>query len=304
MTARVEEVLKQRSVPYKKHVSSAALSTFRIGGVADLLVEPLCAEELIFAVETCRKAGIPHFILGRGSNVLFDDNMAGTVLISTRRLDALRDTADGFSAECGVTLASLFQAALARGLGGLSFAAGIPGSVGGAVLMNAGAFQKSIGDTVKSVLAYDLERAKKETLFHNQLNFSYRNSIFQAKNALILRVELVLEPNADKGTILEEAKHFSAMRRATQPLEFPSAGSAFRRREAGEPLSKILDELGLRGMCVGGAAVSEKHAGFIINKGDASAADVKALIAKIQNITERERGFKPIPEIRFFPTGL
>lgn len=302
MTGVLEDVLKGRGMPYRLGVLTAELCTFRIGGPAKLVIEPTCIGELLDAVMLCQSGGYPYTVIGRGSNILFDDGEIETVLIRTNGLDAARVLDGGLLyAHCGVSLGALTTLAAREGLEGLTFACGIPGTVGGAIFMNAGAHGSAILDVTKSVTVLDVREQKIKTLFNHQLNNSYRNSVFQKENAVVLHATFALKPHGDPARILAEMQALRARRRVSQPLTEPSAGSAFRRPAPDVFVSKIIDELGLKGMRVGGAAVSRKHAGFIVNVGGATAKDVRTLIAEIQNIVERERGFRPIPEIRFIP---
>lgn len=303
MIASLEDVLKERGIPYRRGVLSATLCSFHIGGPAALVIEPSCLGELIDALLLCKRFGKPFAVIGKGSNLFFGDGIIKTVLIRTTTLCGARFLRDDcVRALCGTSISHLAALAAQQGLSGLSFAAGIPGTLGGALFMNAGAYGKEMSDVVKSVDFFDLDTEEITTLFHQKLNYSYRNSVFQAKNGVILSAELSLGPNRDRAEILREMRALCQKRRATQPLDFPSAGSAFRRFSADAPLSKLLDTLGLKGKRVGGAAVSQKHAGFIVNLGGATARDVMALIEEIQNIVEGACGAKPIPEIRFIPS--
>lgn len=302
MIRALKDVLKERCIPYRQDVPAATLCTFRIGGNLKLLVEPRCIGELIFVADYCHRLKQPFAVIGRGSNILFGDNEIKTVLIRTTALDTVVFTASGrICADCGVSLGKAARLAAEAGLGGLTFACGIPGTVGGALYMNAGAHGSSIADITEQVLIFDLDDGKTKTVFHDQLNGSYRKSVFQAKNVLILQATLRLKKGGDSQLLCSEMQSLLMHRRATQPIGIPSAGSTFCRPAPDVCLSEILDKLGLKGMRVGGAEVSTKHAGFIVNNGGATAHDVRTLISNIQNIVEREKGFRPIPEIRFIP---
>ena len=305
MNRTLEDVLKQRGIPYRSNVSTATLCTFRIGGIARLVIEPQCMGELIAALCLCREHARSYAVIGRGSNLLFDDNAIDTVLIRTAALDAVRILANGrIVADCGVPLGTLSATAARAGLAGLAFACGIPGTVGGALYMNAGAHGKCMLDLVETAEIWNPELQKIETLFNHQLNNSYRNSAFKAKNTVVLRATLALLPDADPAPIFAEMRALLQKRNTTQPTDLPSAGSVFCRPAPDVPLSRIMDELGLKGLRVGGAMVSPKHAGFIVNTGSATANDVRALIEQIQNILEREKGFRPVTEIRRIPEDV
>lgn len=296
--AQLEDALKEKNIAHTSYADVKKLSTFRVGGVCRLLVEPICEGELIDTVCLCRSFELPFVIIGNGSNLLFDDGLIYRAVIRTRRLDACRFLPLGVEVAAGVSLPLLARRAAARGFGDLVFAAGIPASIGGAVVMNAGAHGKCLGECVKSVTFFDVDACLIRTCFNHQLTFSYRKSVFQSLNAVVLRASLSLSICGSAAEISHKINELTAWRRATQPIDMPSAGSTFLRPSKDLPIGALLDELGLKGVRVGGAAVSKKHAGFIVNLGGATAADVLTLIEKIQDITEKERGFRPIPEIR------
>lgn len=300
MTGGLAGILKAKDIPFVEHAETASLSTFRIGGSCRYLITPRCEGELIAALDAILGAGLSYLIVGRGSNLLFDDGEMPLAVLRTTQIDAVRRVGEGlFSVDCGASLPRLSHLTCRQGYLDLAFAAGIPGTVGGGVLMNAGAHGGSLSDVVKSVKALHIASGKITTLFNEQLAFSYRNSAFQHDKWLILRAELSLSSHATAVDAEALRRKLLAHRAATQPLDFPSAGSAFRRPADGTPLGKLFEELGLKGLRVGGAAVSRKHAGFIVNEGGATARDVRALVAKIQDITEAKCGFRPQPEIRF-----
>ena len=302
MRARVQEALKARKIAFQADVQTATLSSFRIGGKAALVIEPRCTGELIEAVVLCEQYGLDYAVIGKGSNVLFGDETIETVLIRTVYLDAVQSLPDGrIRALCGVPLGRLAALSAREGFGGLCFAAGIPGTLGGAVFMNAGTNTGEMADVVESAEVLLPEKREIKTLFNQELSFSYRKSYLQDKNAILLSALLKLRSGFDPKLLFEEMRSSNRLRKANQPLEFPSAGSVFRKPDPDIAISKIVDELGLKGRRIGGAEVSKKHAGFIVNVGGATFADVRALIEEIQNTVEREKGFRPIPEIRFIP---
>ncbi|MBR7112457.1 MAG: UDP-N-acetylmuramate dehydrogenase [Clostridia bacterium] len=298
MRPRIEEVLKEQRINFILNAKTDMLSTFRIGGTCDILVEPCCLNELITAVMICERVGVPYTVIGRGSNILFPDGHLERVLIRTSRLTGVRREGSAFIVDCGVSLPRLSRLAASLGFSDLAFACGIPGTVGGGVFMNAGAHGKSLGELVKWVKVLCPETGKIKTIFNEELSFSYRNSAFQQNNHIILQVCLSLFEAQDPDAVAAKIKANLLQRSATQPLSFPSAGSVFRRRSEGEPLGRIIDDLGLKGIRCGGAVVSEKHAGFIVNLGDAKAEDVKTLIAIIKGIVKRKKGFEPDVEIK------
>jgi UDP-N-acetylmuramate dehydrogenase len=266
------------------------------------VIDPCCTGELIEAVTLCEHWSLPYAVIGLGSNILFGDQDIETVLIRTSGLDAVKCFPDGrIHALCGVSLGRLACLAAREGLRGLCFAAGIPGSIGGAVFMNAGTHAGEMSNVVECVDAFFPKTGEIKTLFNQELSFSYRKSRFQSENAVLIAATLQLIPGADPTELFGEMRELGLARKVKQPLDLPSIGSVFRRPSPDIAVSKIIDELGFKGKRIGGAEVSQKHAGFIVNVGGATARDVQTLIAEIQNTVEREKGFRPIPEIRFIP---
>ncbi len=301
MIGRLEGLLKERKIHYRKNVSAATLCTFRIGGMALLVAEPTCIGELIETVCLCKAFGCPFAVIGKGSNLLFSDREIKTVLIRTTALRAVQWHGDRMVAQCGVMLPRLAALAARVGYADLAFLCGIPGTLGGGILMNAGAHGKNLGDLLESVTYFDPAENKIKTIDHKKLNTSYRNSVFQQNYGIILTATLKLRQTAPAEEVFSKMSSLLAARTASQPLEYPNAGSAFRRFREDLPIGRVIDELGMKGLRHGGAAVSEKHAGFIVNLGNATAADVVALIGQVQNKMEGLRGVRPIPEYRFIP---
>ena len=294
----LENELKEADVPYRINVSGASLCTFRIGGTVAFVIEPRCRGELLRAILLCQKARVPFEILGNGSNVLFEDGYLHLAVIRTTALNQIRVLPDGIRVGCGVSLPYLCHFAARHGLGGLQEFCGIPGTVGGALAMNAGAHGKQISELVSSTDVLDLNTLEIKTCVDFKKNASYRKYDFKGKNALFLSAELALDEHEEPGTILAEMQRLRALRKAAQPLGLPSAGCVFKRPSPDVPIGLFLDELGCKGMCVGGAEVSQKHAAFIVNRGGADAADVKKLMLEIQKKAEKERGMFLESEIR------
>ncbi len=298
MRAAFEDVLAKRRIHFEKNVKTSSLCTFRIGGTCDYLIEPRCQGELVDAVMLCRHFKIPYEIIGRGSNLLFPDGELPLALIRTTRLVGVRREGSDLIADCGVTLPYLARRLAALGFEDLAFACGIPGTLGGGVYMNAGAYGKDLGGVIKWGKVLDATAGEIRTFFNKELSFSYRNSAFQRDKHIILQVCLSLKDRCDPDVAATHIQSNLTRRAATQPLHLPSAGSVFRRPPTGEPVSRVIDELGLKGMRCGGAAVSCKHAGFIVNQGDATAENVECLIAATQAIVKKKRGFLPEVEIQ------
>ncbi|HIS47677.1 MAG TPA: UDP-N-acetylmuramate dehydrogenase [Candidatus Scybalocola faecigallinarum] len=279
----------------KKH------TTFRIGGPADVFVTPPDARRLKEAVECCKAFNIPWMIIGNGSNLLVSDKgIRGVVFQIYGTMDEIRmeEQADGVvivHAGAGILLSRLSRAVAMEGLGGFEFASGIPGTFGGAVTMNAGAYGGEMDMFVceATVLTGD---GQVQTLKGPELEFGYRTSVLQRKSMIVLEAALKLR-RGDKERILALMDELTARRREKQPLEFPSAGSTFKRPE-GYFAGKLIQDCGLKGFSVGGACISEKHSGFVVNTGDATAQDVLALIRHVQDTVYSRFGVTMEPEVR------
>ena len=256
------------------------VTSFHIGGNADLAVYPADAEAFAYALDAVVQAGVPYTVIGNGSNTLVrDGGFRGVVFVTT---DMRRVTIDGtrLTGGCGVLLGSVGTNASRAGLAGAEFANGIPGTLGGAVYMNAGAYGGQLADIVCETVCYDLDAKQVLHLDNAAQHFGYRHSVFMEKNYIILSATLQLtkdEPDA----IRARMNDYLARRREKQPLEYPSAGSVFKRPE-GHFAGKLIEDAGLKGLRVGGAEVSPKHAGFIVNVGGATARDVLELIERIR----------------------
>lgn len=256
------------------------VTSFHIGGNADLAVYPADAEAFAYALDAVVQAGVPYTVIGNGSNTLVrDGGFRGVVFVTT---DMRRVTIDGtrLTGGCGVLLGSVGTNASRAGLAGAEFANGIPGTLGGAVYMNAGAYGGQLADIVCETVCYDLDAKQVLHLDNEAQHFGYRHSVFMEKNYIILSATLQLtkdEPDA----IRARMNDYLARRREKQPLEYPSAGSVFKRPE-GHFAGKLIEDAGLKGLRVGGAEVSPKHAGFIVNVGGATARDVLELIERIR----------------------
>jgi len=274
----------------KKH------TTFRIGGPADWFVVPKNADALASAARICVEENMPYFLLGKGSNVLFGDKGFRGVVISTKMLCGYTLLAGNrIHAEVGAELKDVCAFAQTNGLSGLEFACGIPGSVGGAVFMNAGAYDGEIQNVVATVTVLRPDGSRCE-ISQDDMAFGYRQSLVQSEKSIALDVIFQLEASTQEG-IAAKMADLQEKRESKQPLEMASAGSTFKRPE-GHFAGKLIMDAGLRGHSIGGAQVSEKHCGFVINKGNATAADVLALIAHVQETVQRHSGVWLEPEVR------
>lgn len=294
-----EEALKERNISYQENVSTKELCTFRIGGICRYLITPVCQGELLAAVWLCRAFAVPFHILGRGSNTLFSDKPFRGALIRTTELNSIRLMGDHLVADCGASLPRLARFAATRGFGDLAFAAGIPGTLGGGARMNAGAHGECLGSLVEWVKVLDIDNGEIRTLFNKELSFSYRKSTLQVNNCVVLQACLRLRQQADSAEIAAQTKTFLKQRAASQPLDLPSAGSVFLRTKDGVSMGKIIEDLGLKGKRFGGAEISCKHGGFIVNRGGATAHDVCRLIRLVEAATKQKFGFVPQTEICF-----
>ena len=266
---------------YTENESMIEHTTFRIGGPADLFVVPTTVEGLAAVVSACNKEGIYCFILGNGSNVLVSDKGIRGVVVSTAACLNNIELIGAYEIKCGagVKLSRLSDLACENSLTGAEFAWGIPGTVGGAVYMNAGAYDGEMKDILVSC-EYLTPDGELHTMLADEMDLSYRHSAFSENGYVIVSATVRLKAG-DKGEIRAKMDDFMHRRKSKQPLEFPSAGSTFK-RPVGGFAAALIDECGLKGYSVGGAEVSEKHAGFVINKGGATCFDVMRLVEHIK----------------------
>lgn len=279
--------------PMSKHTS------FRIGGPAEVMLFPKCAEELAFALKQSKKLDTSLAILGAGTNILApDDGIPGIVI-------CLKDGMDGMTrldethirVMSGVTMSRAAVFAANNGLAGMEFAHGIPGTVGGGVYMNAGAYGGEIGQICESVLVMDREGDTRRCS-REEMGFSYRHSALEDSGEIVLSADFVLTPDAPEA-IKRRMKELLAKRSASQPLDLPSAGSAFK-RPVGGYAAALIDQAGLKGFRVGNAGISAKHAGFAVNLGGATAGEVKALLHEVSDKVYENSGIRLEPEIRIW----
>ena len=275
--------------PMKKH------TTFRVGGPADILVQPK-GTELAAVIRLCRKYDVPYQVIGNGSNLLVGDRgIRGLVIEMLSKEDEICVEDDCITVGAGMLLSKTANRAADHGLTGMEFAAGIPGSIGGAVVMNAGAYGGEIKDVLTAVTFLD-ENLHLQTLPVQELQLGYRTSIFERCSWCILEAEFTLHPG-DALEIRTAMQEYMRRRKEKQPLEYPSAGSTFK-RPVGQFAGKLIEDCGLRGFRVGGAAISEKHCGFVVNLGNATCADVVSLTEQVRQIVLEKTGCTLEREIR------
>lgn len=286
----------ERDVPMSKY------TTFRIGGNASVMLTPLNDEQLVSIIKECKKENIKPFILGNGSNMLISDDGLKTVVINMCRPEPSIELVNGDTIICdaGMTMSKVCNFALDNGLTGLEFAFGIPGSAGGAAYMNAGAYGGEMRDVLIECRHIDSD-GNLGSLKGEELGLSYRTSAYEHNGYIITTLVMKLK-KGDKAEIKAKMQELLQRRKDKQPLEYPSAGSTFK-RPVGYFAGGLIEECGLKGCSVGGAQVSEKHAGFIINKGGATAQDVLDLIKYVQDRVYEERGIHLEPEVRLITVG-
>ena len=278
--------------PLSKH------STLRIGGGADIALFPHSTEELCRALAFLRARDIPTLVIGNGSNVVFSDEGYRGAVVFTGKCREIKIEDNILFADAGVPLSALSSAARDEGLSGLEFAFGIPGTLGGAIYMNAGAYGGSMSDVCISSSYYDIQTGEVKSLFEDAQAFGYRKSIYQHHpERIILGATLKLQ-KGDRRQISETMRTYWEKRRSSQPLDLPNAGSTFKRPE-GHFAGKLIEDCGLKGLTVGGAQVSTKHVGFIVNVGGATCEDVKRLIERIKTTVLQKTGVELECEIKF-----
>ncbi len=287
----LESILGSENVKYNEPMSRH--TTFKVGGIADIFITVDSKEKLLKTLEMLKNEKIT--IIGNGSNLLVtDEGIRGIVLKYTANTCEINDTI--VKVDSGMTNARLSNTLLNKELTGYEFAAGIPGTIGGAIVMNAGAYGREMKDVVLETEFLDFETNEIRIFKNEELNFEYRKSIFENKKGIILSATFKFE-HGNKNEIDEKMKEYAQKRIDTQPLDMPSAGSTFKRGN-GFITAKLIDEAGLKGYSIGGAEVSTKHAGFIVNKGKATAKDIIDLIKYVQKEIYQKFGEKIEPEIK------
>ncbi len=284
----LEELCSKRGIELIKNAPLSEYTTFEIGGKCDFLVKPDSFGSLRDVLLFCRDNDIKYYILGKGSNVLVsDEGLRGVVIVISSEFSEITESEDGIYCEAGASLTKLCTYAKEKELTGLEFAYGIPGTVGGAIYMNAGAYGGEMKDVVVSCDYLD-ENFEAKTMSFEDMKLSYRHSIFSEKNYIILGALFKLE-KGNKAEITAKMSELMEKRRSKQPLEYPSAGSTFKRPE-GDFAGRLIEVSGLKGFTCGGAQVSEKHSGFVINKGGATCEDVKNVISGVKEKVYKDSG--------------
>lgn len=291
LTRRCPGLELREEEPMARHTS------FRIGGPARRMAFPRNAEQLVLLMSFAGECGARPFVLGNGTNLLFPDEGIDRLVVNTRDMAEVRLLDGGrVRAEAGASLARVANYACGQGLAGLEFAHGIPGSVGGGVCMNAGAYGGELAQVIEGVNVLFPDEGVR-TVPCGDMAFGYRHSLLmEHPDAVVLSAVFALHPD-DSAAIRGRMDELMARRKASQPLEYPSAGSTFKRPE-GHFAGRLIEEAGCKGLTMGGAQVSEKHAGFVINVGGAACADVLALMAEVQRRVKENSGVTLEPEVR------
>ena len=284
----------------KENESMSKHTTYKVGGEVKYFVTPASIEELIELLKKLKEENTKYIIIGNGSNTIFSNNYYDGVVINLSNINKVEFNDKKVYVEAGYQLIKLAIDAANRSLSGLEFAAGIPGNVGGSIYMNAGAYKSDMSSVIDEVTFLD-ENLNIKTLKNEELEFSYRESIFQKHNYVIISCVMSLT-SGDKDEIIEIINDRKERRMSTQPLEYPSAGSVFRNPKDNFA-GKLIEDLGLKGYSIGGAKVSEKHANFIINTGNATGEDIKSLIDYIKELVLEKYNIELQVEQRFMNFG-
>ncbi len=283
-------------IKIEENVDMSAYTSFKAGGRAAALIKVSSVKGLRDVLKTLARYEIPHFFLGNGSNVLFkDEGYPGAVIKMQDFADAAIN-GDRAICQTGIYMSSLARILLSEGLSGFEFASGIPGSLGGGLFMNAGAYGGELKDIVRSVRAVSPDGAEERVFSAEEMKLGYRSSILQENGFIAVEAELQLEEGR-QSQIEEKMRELASKRNAKQPVQFPSAGSTFKRPE-GFFAGKLIEDAGLKGVSVGGAQVSTLHSGFIINRGGATATDIILLIDLVRNTVYDKFGIMLEPEVR------
>ena len=294
MVEKIQKLVGEAKVLVNEPMASH--TTFKIGGPADYFAMPETIEELAAVLKLCKEENMPYFILGNGSNLLVGDKgFRGVVIQLYKNFDGICLEGTKITAKAGAMLIRVAKEAGKAGLTGLEFASGIPGTIGGAMVMNAGAYGGEMKDVVTAVTVLTKEGEIK-TLSGEEMNFRYRGSVVEDEGYIVLEAVMELK-EGNQEEIQARMEELSLQRRTKQPIEYPSAGSTFK-RPVGYFAGKLIQDAGLRGYQVGGAQVSEKHCGFVINAGGATAADVMNLMQDVSDKVNAQFGVTLEPEVK------
>ena len=290
--------LTEQGISCEKSVSLSEYTTIRIGGIASLVAFVSSAEQLIKSVQEAQTLGVRYAVIGNGSNVVFSDSGFDGLIVITTGMKNYSIEKNVIKADCGASLTRVALEAQRAGLSGLEFAYGIPGTVGGGVYMNAGAYGGSLSDVVISSVCLDTQKLVIRKIDLDEHEFSYRHSVYTKNPHWIILAAMLELKHDDPQKIADQMNQNIKARKEKQPLEFPSAGSVFK-RPIGYYAGELIEKSGLKGYRIGGAEVSEKHAGFIVNRGGANAEDVRRLVEHIQSTVYQNYSVELDCEIKF-----
>lgn len=291
---KLQDIVRQDQIRIEEPLANH--TTFKIGGPADYLVLPENVDQIVNIVKLCLKEKLPYFVMGNGSNLLVsDEGFRGVIIKLDKAFAAIRIDGCKITAQSGVLLSKLAAEVAAHSLKGFEFASGIPGTLGGAVTMNAGAYGGEIKQVITDAIVLDTQGELK-VLNKEQLKLGYRKSVVQEEHLIVLEATFEFE-QGNRDEILAQMNELNARRKDKQPLEYPSAGSTFKRPE-GYFAGKLIMDAGLRGYQVGNAQISTKHCGFVINTGGATAVQVKTLIADVVRVVNEKFGVVLEPEVK------
>jgi len=279
-------------------LSEKTKAGYGIGGSADYYLLVQNVGDVEFAVNFARDKKIPFFVLGNGSNVLVSDKGFRGIVIDTRRMSVVQIFENTIKAEAGAQINALVQEAVAANFSGMEGLSGIPGTVGGGIVMNAGAYSQTISDNIKQICYYDCDLDKTATISKDEAEFEYRSSIFRRKNYIILWAEFSFSLKVSYGILVSRQNEVLRKRKESQPLEYHSCGSVFK-RPPDSFAGKLIEQSGLKGFSIGGAQVSLKHASFIVNNNNASAEDIRKIIAEIRKVVNKKFSTLLEPEVIF-----
>ena len=295
-TEKICSFCQNAGISFKLNEPMSAHTSFKIGGPASVFLLPKNENELIALIKELKSLSFPYFVIGKGSNLLVSDKGINSAVVCLNEMQKITVKENLITAEAGASLSAVCIAAKNAGLSGLEFAFGIPGGVGGALFMNAGAYGGEMSQVVINAEYIDSDGNKGDIPL-SEMALGYRTSIFKTSNKIITGVTFCLKPdNSDE--IFARMEDFMSRRKAKQPLEYPSAGSTFK-RPAGHFAGSLIEQNGLKGKAVGGAMVSEKHAGFVINYNGATAEDVKSLMLYVNQTVKKSTGVSLEPEVIF-----
>ncbi len=292
-TKLFENIIAAEAVRINEPMS--AHTTFKTGGPAEIMLLPSCIEEIKNIIDVCNKNAVKYCVIGNGSNLLVSDKgIKGVVIKLGKSFSHVSVSGNTITLQAGALLSTAAGTALREGLKGMEFAAGIPGTIGGAVCMNAGAYGGEMRDIIKAVKV--LYKGEIITLSNEECGFVYRSSRIMREGMLVLEAIIELQKGSSE-EIKAVMEDYTQRRRSKQPLDKPSAGSTFKRPQ-GHFAGRLIEDAGLKGFSVGGAQVSEKHGGFVINKGNASSSDILSLIKAVQDKVYADTGVRLEPEVR------